>query len=104
METNTIKTIDTFLVGLGNVNRNFLRILEMKSARLAAEYGLAFRIVAIADRSGVAVNLQGYDPVTTRQAKEAGTPVSGMAGYQRGVTPADLASTLACNLVLEASP
>ena len=33
MENNTeIKTINTFLVGLGNVNRNFLRILEMKSA------------------------------------------------------------------------
>jgi homoserine dehydrogenase len=99
-----IRTIDTFLVGLGNVNRNFLWILEMKSARLAAEYGLAFRIVALADSSGVAVNPQGFDPATTRQAKETGTAVSGMAGYQLGVTPPELASTLACDLVLEASP
>jgi homoserine dehydrogenase len=99
-----IRTIDTFLVGLGNVNRNFLRILEMKAARLAAEYGLAFRIVALADSSGVAVNPQGFDPATTRQVKEAGSAVSGIVGYQHGLTPAELASTLACDLVLEASP
>ena len=105
METPTpIKTIDTYLVGLGNVNRNFLRILEMKGARLAAEYGLAFRIVALADSSGVAVNPTGFDPAATRQAKEAGTPVRAMQGYQPKVTPAELATTLACDLVLEASP
>ncbi|MCC6455454.1 MAG: homoserine dehydrogenase [Caldilineaceae bacterium] len=99
-----LKTIDTFLVGLGNVNRNFLRILEMKGERLAAEYGLAFRIVAIADSSGVAVNATGFDPAMTRRAKEAGTPVRVMAGFQPGVTPAELAATLDCDLVLEASP
>jgi homoserine dehydrogenase len=99
-----LKTIDTFLVGLGNVNRNFLRILEMKGERLAAEYGLAFRIVAIADSSGVALNAQGFDPAATRQAKEAGTPVRKMAGFQSGVTPAEVAATLPCDLVLEASP
>lgn len=100
----TLKTIDTFLVGLGNVNRNFLRILEMKGDRLAAEYGLAFRIVAIADSSGVAVHPAGFDPAATRQAKEAGLSVRDMAGFQPGVTPAQLATILDCDLVLEASP
>lgn len=105
METPTpIKTIDTYLVGLGNVNRNFLRILEMKGTRLAADYGLAFRIVALADSSGVAVHPTGFDPAATRQAKEAGTPVRDMQGYQPKVTPAELAATLNCDLVLEASP
>jgi homoserine dehydrogenase len=99
-----LKTIDTFLVGLGNVNRNFLRILEMKKERLAADYGLVFRIVALADSSGVAVNPAGFDPAATRHAKEAGISVRGMAGFQSGVTAAELAATLACDLVLEASP
>jgi homoserine dehydrogenase len=99
-----VRIIDTFLVGFGNVNRNFLRILEMKSERLAAEYGLAFRIVAIADSSGVALNPTGFDPGPTRQAKEAGMPVRAMTDYQPGVTPAEVAATLACDLVLEASP
>lgn len=102
--TTHTRTIDTFLVGLGNVNRNFLHILEMKGERLAAEYGLIFRVVAVADSSGVALNPNGFDPATTRQAKESGTPVRALAGYQPGVTPAETAATLAYDLVLEASP
>jgi homoserine dehydrogenase len=98
------KTINTFLVGLGNVNRSFLRILEMKADRLAAAYGLAFRVVAIADSSGVAVNPAGFDPAATRQAKQDGTKASAMAGFQRGLSPAELINDLACDLVLEASP
>ena len=90
----SLKTINTFLVGLGNVNRNFLRILEIKGERLAAEYGLAFRVVAIADSSGVAVEPEGFDPIITRKAKEAGTPVRGLAGYQAGLPPAQAAATL----------
>ena len=99
-----MKTVDTFLVGLGNVNRNFLRILEMKADRLAAQYGLAFRVVAVADSSGVAVNAAGFDPATVRQAKEGGARVADLPGYQPGVTPSELADTLAYDLVLEASP
>lgn len=99
-----VKIIHTFLVGLGNVNRNFLRILEMKAERLAAEYGLEFRVVAIADSSGVAVNPAGFDPASTRQAKQEGTSVREMAGYQRGVAPTELIAGLDCDLVLEASP
>jgi homoserine dehydrogenase len=105
METPAMpKIINTFLVGLGNVNRNFLRILEMKAERLASEYGLVFRIVALADSSGVAVSPSGFDPAATRQAKEMGTRVRDMAGYQPSMTPAELAATLECDLVLEASP
>ena len=53
---NLVRTIDTALIGLGNVNRNFLRILEIKRDELAHRYGLALRIVGVADSSGVAVN------------------------------------------------
>src|SRR3712207_1392829 len=102
METKSpLKTINTFLVGLGHVNRSFLRILEQKSDRLAAEYAIAFRVVAIADSSGVAVNPAGFDPAATRHAKEAGTSVRQMAGYQRGATATELAATLDYDLVLE---
>ena len=44
------KTVDVALIGLGNVNRGFLRILETKSERLADQYGLAFRVICAADR------------------------------------------------------
>lgn len=100
----TIHTIKAALIGLGNVNRNFLRILEMKQAELAQRYGLAFRIVAVADSSGVAVNPAGFDPTTTRDFKEAGGRVCALASYVADATPADVLATLDCDLVLEASP
>lgn len=99
-----IRTLDTALIGLGNVNRSFLAILERKADRLARDYGVAFRIVALADSSGVAHAPAGYDPATTRAAKAAGTPVAAMPGHLPGVSPAQLVSDYACDLVLEASP
>lgn len=104
MEQALIRTITAALIGLGNVNRNFLRILEMKQAELARRYGLAFRIVAVADSSGVAVAPTGFDPAATRRFKETGGRVCALPGYVADATPADLLATLACDLVLEASP
>mgnify|MGYP001195864881 CR=1 FL=1 len=97
-------TIRTALIGLGNVNRNFLRILEMKHATLARRYGLAFVVVCVADSSGVAVAANGFDPAATRQFKEAGGRVCDLPGSVAGASPAAVLATLACDLVLEASP
>ena len=99
-----IRTVATALIGLGNVNRNFLRILEMKDAVLAQRYGLAFRIVAVADSSGVAVQPAGFDPAATRQFKAAGGRVCDLPGFVAGATPAEVLASLTCDLVLEASP
>ncbi len=101
---NNHRTIDTALIGLGNVNRNFLRILEMKEAELERRYGLKFRIVCVADSSGVAVDSAGFDPTSTRLFKESGGRVCNLAGVVSSATPADVLATLACDLVLEASP
>jgi homoserine dehydrogenase len=102
--TTTVRTIAAALIGLGNVNRNFLRILKMKDDTLARRYRLAFRIVMVADSSGVAVSPAGFDPAATRHFKEAGGRVCELPGYVAGATPSDVLTTLACDLVLEASP
>ncbi|MFN8442662.1 MAG: homoserine dehydrogenase [Caldilineaceae bacterium] len=99
-----MKTIRTALIGLGNVGRNFLKILESKSKQLATQYELRFQIVCVADSSGVAVNLAGFDPAMLRQQKEQGGKVSGLSGYQAQKTPAQVLEQLECDLVLEASP
>ena len=99
-----MQELKTALIGLGNVNRNFLRILEMKEERLAHDYGLRFRIVAVSDSSGVAVQPAGFAPAALRMAKEAGTAVAAMAGYQPGLTNAGVAATLPLDLVLDGSP
>lgn len=98
------RTIRTALIGLGNVGRNFLHILELKQERLAAEYGLLFQLVAVADSSGVAANPAGFDPAATAQHKEQGGRVSDLAGFVAGQTPAAMLESLACDLVLDASP
>ena len=99
-----MKTINATLVGLGNVNRNFLRIIEMKADRLASQYGLTFRAVCVADSSGVAVSQEGFDPVALRTFKENGGKVSELDGFQPAHSPASILQELACDLVLEGSP
>ena len=96
--------IDIALIGLGNVGRNFLRILETRGERIDAEYGLRFRVVCVADSSGVAVAETGYDPATVRALKERGGHVAELPGYVADATPAAVLATLACDLVLDASP
>ena len=71
-----MEIINLALIGLGNVGRNFLRILEMKETRLAQQYGIALRVVAVADSSGVAMDATGFDPASLRQHKEAGGRVA----------------------------
>jgi homoserine dehydrogenase len=93
------------LIGLGNVGRSFLRILETKHERIRKEYGLSFRLVGVADSSGVAVNPRGYDLAATLSAKESGLPVRRLAGYWPHMEPGDiLAADFDCDLLLDASP
>jgi homoserine dehydrogenase len=98
------RTIDTALIGLGNVGRSFLHILETKGERIAAQYGLAFRLTCVADSSGVAVQPSGFDPLTLRQHKESGGRVSALDGYRPGLTPAEALADAPVDLLLEASP
>ena len=99
-----IRRVDCALIGLGHVNRNFLAILETKGDLLRERYGLALRVVCIADSSGVAVNPAGFDVAASRQFKAAGGRVREMDGYLAGLSPAAALATLACDLVLEATP
>lgn len=101
---SAIQTINLALIGLGNVGRNFLRILETKETRLRDQYGLGFRVVCVADSSGVALEPAGFDPAAVRTHKEAGGKVADLAGFQPGLTPAAALESVDCDLALEASP
>lgn len=66
-----LKTIDTILIGLGNVGKGFLQILINDKERLAREYGIALRIVAISNlRYGNFVDPNGFDPQALLSALE----------------------------------
>ncbi len=102
-----MRTIDTALIGLGHVGRNFLYILDKKADRLATQHGLFFRVVCVADSSGVALNPAGFDPTATRQHKLDGGRAADLLGYRPGLAPAQAVGELGaagCQLVLDASP
>ena len=95
--------IRTVLSGLGNINRSFLKILEMKEEHLERSLGLQFRIVGVADSSGSAASSNGFDPGELRAFKERGDRIADLpAGTTRSIT--DLVDGIEADLVLEASP
>lgn len=97
------RVIKTAVIGLGNVGRNLLRILETKQVRLAEQYDLAFRLVCVADSRGVAVDPAGFDPATVRRAKEQGLSVASLPGYLPAQPVAATLAQLDCDLLFEAS-
>ncbi|MCB0202221.1 MAG: hypothetical protein KDI03_19305, partial [Anaerolineae bacterium] len=50
--SRNIQTVDLNLVGLGNVHRRFLHLLDSRRDTLAARYGLRLRVVAASDSRG----------------------------------------------------
>ena len=99
-----MKTIKTALMGLGNVNQNLLKIFQMKATRLREQYDVAFKVIAVADSSGVALDETGFDANALRTHKEAGKSVKDYPSFVQGQTMQDVLPTLDCDLLMEASP
>ena len=98
------RVINAAVIGLGSVHRNLLRILESKRKRLHDEYGLEFRIVCIADSSGIATDPEGFDLPTVCSQKEAGRRVAHLPEHRPGGSATELLERLDCDLVFEATP
>jgi homoserine dehydrogenase len=49
-----MKIVDCALIGIGSVGKNLLRILIQKKIVLKERYGIEFRIILVADSTGVA--------------------------------------------------
>ena len=96
--------IKTAIIGLGSVNRNLLTILAQKRERLARDYGVKFKIIVIADSSGVACNTDGFDPAAIVSAKASGRRAIDFDGALPGQTTSKAICDCDCDLVFEASP
>ena len=100
-----MKTYRLILTGLGNVGRNFLRILHTQADVLRDRYGVALVIVAVADSSGGAMNPDGLDVLAMHEIKANRKPISSMPRYGKvGVTGFELAQTVDADFLLEATP
>ncbi len=96
--------VRVMLVGLGNVGTGFLRILARRHERLAARYGLVFRVTAAADSSGLAVDADGFDPAALVALKAAGRGIDTLPAFRPHVSAAEALGQAPCDLVVEAAP
>jgi len=103
----TAKThqVRILLIGLGNLGRRFAGLISTKHDQLMERYGLDLRLVGVADSRGAAIDPQGLDGAEIERWKEAGKPVSSLAGSGRpGMTGLELIETVEANILCEAGP
>ncbi len=99
-----LRRIDLILVGLGNVHRQFLHLLDSRGHILATRYGLQLRLVGAADSRGTIAAPLGLDPGALLAHKMAGGSAADFPGDHPGQTALDLVSHLPAHTLLEASP
>jgi homoserine dehydrogenase len=93
------------LIGFGNVGKNFARLLERKKARLKKNYGIEYRIVAIATGAhGLAIDPRGLNPKKVLAHLEKGGSLGELHRGKalRGVV--DLIEQSGADVVFEISP
>ncbi len=99
-----MKTTPIILIGFGSVHQAFARLLLDKNAVLARRYGLAFRVVGVADSRGAAFNQDGLDLAALLAHKATGHSVATCPGSHPLSDALSLAHTADYDLLLEASP
>jgi homoserine dehydrogenase len=97
------------LIGLGNVGRRFLELVDRKRDLLKLELGLELVLVGAADTSGAAICASGLDPRKVVQLKTKGQGVAEYPNWgQPGLSALEMIqaadATCDCGLLLEASP
>jgi homoserine dehydrogenase len=92
------------LVGVGNVGRAFLVLMEEKAPLLREQYGLEFLLTAAADSSGAVLDPAGISPAALRGHKTAGQRAATFAGGRAGMSAPEMVAAARADLLLEASP
>jgi homoserine dehydrogenase len=100
------RTVDLVLMGLGNVHRQFLQLLDTRRDVLAQRYDLRLRVVGAVDSQGAVASSDGVDPATLLAHKLAGgSAASFPAGTAAaGATAHDVLARVHAQVLLEASP
>jgi homoserine dehydrogenase len=103
---SALRTVDLILVGLGNVHRQFLHLLDTRRDVLAERYGLQLRVVGAADSRGAVTKPDGLDPAALVAHKLAGGSTADFpAGTAvAGASALDVLAQGRAHVLLEASP
>jgi homoserine dehydrogenase len=99
-----LRTVDLILVGLGNVQRQFLHLLVTRQTVLAQRYGLQVRVVGASDSRGAVAAVDGLDLPVLLAHKLAGGHAGAFPGGQPEATAVDLLRQVQAHALLEASP
>ncbi len=99
------KVLRVILAGLGNVNRNFLRLMQSQRGLLRDVYGLELVVAGAADSSGALVSDETIDPAALLAHKDAGGKVATFAGAAiRHVALEAMIDAANADMLLEATP
>jgi len=93
------------LVGYGVVGQSLTRLFISRRAELAKNYGFHPRIVAIADRGGVAINPKGLDLERILRVKAEKRTVAADSVYGRpGIAVSEVIESVEAEALVEVSP
>lgn len=99
-----MRTVRLAMVGLGNVGRRLLELIDVKRDWLRDHYDLELVVVGVADRSGAALSSDG---LTIKEVLGLKRGKKGAAGYAQaghaGMTPLDLVRQAAADILVELS-
>ncbi len=98
------KIVPVILFGLGHVNRGWLEIWKAHAPHIAADPGIRFKIVAVADSSGVAVSNDGYDADELIKLKKDKGSVRTLNGFLPGVPSSEIVNHVQASVMIESSP
>ena len=99
------KSIHIVVVGLGNIGRRFLSILDRKAHHLLKHYGLTFRLVGAADSRGAAFDPEGLNIATVVDLKQEKRTVAEYPARGRpGMTSLELLQHVQADALCEATP
>ena len=99
-----MKMLRLLLCGMGNVHRNFLRIVESQRDLLRERHGLALIVVGVTDSGGAAFDAAGLDPQAILAAKSAGRSVASLPSGRAGMDGLALLDAVPADVLLEATP
>ncbi|NLV74536.1 MAG: homoserine dehydrogenase [Chloroflexi bacterium] len=99
------QTIRFALLGLGNIGRNLLNVLEHRRDKIYSRYGLDFILTAACDSSGAALSDSGLDLAALRDLKLARRGAAELPGIGlAGMRAREVLQRAAYDLVVDASP
>lgn len=97
------------VVGLGNIGRRFLSVIEGKKEDLHARYGIRLRMVGAADSKGAAMDADGLDIhqiVSLKERKQSAADYVDKAGRRGhvGMPPLEVVQQVEADVLCEATP